>query len=185
MNGIDARREDAREHLSRAFADGRLDSAQYTDLMERVGAAGTIAEIASCTDDRTVNAPSPQRPTAADRSIVTVLGSRNLRGDWLRERYATSITLLGQTTLDLRDCELPQDLTIHLVSIMGECRVSVPSDVSVINSVTPLLAEVNDRVPATAGTRRTIRITGVAIMSEVRIDRTEPRDITGYGNRRR
>jgi len=184
MNGIDSRREDAREHLSRAFADGRLDSAQFTDRIERVGAAGTIAEIASCTDDLTVNAPSPQKPID-DRSIVTVLGSRNLRGDWLRERYATSITLLGQTTLDLRDCELPQDLTIHLVSVMGECRISVPSDVSVINSVTPLLAEVNDRVPATAGARRTIRITGIAIMSEVRIDRPEPRDINRSGRGRR
>lgn len=176
MNGIDARREDARERLSRAFADGGIDAGEYEDRIERVGSAESSAEI----DQYTADLPAlgaQARPVAAaapEQSVFTVLGSRSLGGNWLRERYATSVTLLGQTILDLRACVLPQEVTVHVVSVMGECQIIVPPGVAVINSVTPMLAEVADRVPPCGNPHTTIRLTGIAVMSEVSITPGNP-----------
>lgn len=179
MNGIDARREDARELLSRALADGALDDREYESRIEQVGSAGTAGEIEALTRDLAVardNArvsrdtpPGPSAPASPDQSILTILGTRSLRGNWLRDRYATSLTLLGQTTLDLWDCALPRELTVHVVSVMGECRIVVPPDVAVVNSISPVLAEVSDHVPVSGGAKTTLRLTGFAVMSEVSI----------------
>lgn len=175
MKGIDAGREEAMELLSRAFAAGQLGIEDYETRIERVHSANSREVIARCIEDlsapRLRPNPPPTPASDTDQTILSVLGSRSLRGNWLRHRFATSITLLGQTRLNLQDCELPEELTIHIVSVMGECRITVPEGVTVINSVTPLLAEVADTVPVSARPRSTVRLTGIALMSEVTIRR--------------
>lgn len=197
MNGIEAQREEAMEFLSRAFADGQLEIDEYEHRLERAVDARTSTEIAGVIadlpsapmrrlspgdDDRSVGngspraaqrrrTPPPSNTAESDQTVVSVLGSRVLRGDWLRTRHTTSLTLLGSTRIDLRECNVPEQATIHVVSIMGECHIHVPEDIEVINTLTPLLAEVSDNAKRSRTPRATIRITGVALMSEVKIRR--------------
>jgi hypothetical protein len=161
MHPLESQREETYELLSRTFADGTIDEAEYERRIALVRTAQSSGEIQDAVRD--VRA-------ADDQTIMSVLGSRTLRGDWLHGRHTTSVTLMASTSLDLRECTIPDETTIHVISIMGECRIDVPRDVEVINSVTPILAEVGDAGPATRSGRR-IRLTGIAVMSELRIGR--------------
>ena len=186
MHSIEPWREEAMEFLSRSFANDHISIDEYERRLDRVNTADSIELITRAIEDLPgAGALSPTVPEheppergpvhrapasyQTDKTILTVLGSRTLRGDWLRNRHATSVTLLGSSCIDLRECDLPSEAALHVVSIMGECQIEVPEGVEVINSVTPVLAEVVDKTSRSRSSHATLRVTGIALMSEVKI----------------
>jgi len=75
---------------------------------------------------------------------LCVMGDRKLAGDWLNSDQAVSVTLMGCTTLDLRNTALPPGrLKIDAVAIMGEIKILVPHGLPVKMSAFPLMGEAN------------------------------------------
>lgn len=75
---------------------------------------------------------------------LCVMGDRKLAGDWLNSDQATSFTLMGSTTLDLRNTALPPGrLKIDAIAVMGEIKILVPRGLPVRMSAFPFMGEAN------------------------------------------
>jgi Predicted membrane protein (DUF2154). len=73
---------------------------------------------------------------------LCIMGDRKLAGDWLNSDQATSFTLMGSTTLDLRGTVLPPGrLKIDAMAIMGEIQILVPPGLPVKMSAFPFMGE--------------------------------------------
>ena len=103
--------------------------------------------------------------------IACIMGDRRMSGDWLNSEKVSSFTLMGSTTLDLRDTALPPGrLKIDAFTLMGEIKVIVPRGLPVKLSALPFMGEarMTDEVE-----RRIVRdepyveISGLALMGSI------------------
>lgn len=104
--------------------------------------------------------------------FLCIMGDRRVDGRMLMSRSASSVTLMGSTTIDLRDIEIPESgLRLELVAIMGEVRVLVAPGTPVHFSVVPIMGEAVSRAEyPTAGTQTgVLEIAGMALMGSVTV----------------
>jgi len=70
-----------------------------------------------------------QRPL---RGIVSILGSRGIKGPWTLPLHLRVATLLGNTEIDLREAQLENATSvIEVLCVMGNVTITVPPDVVV------------------------------------------------------
>lgn len=102
---------------------------------------------------------------------LCVMGDRKMAGDWLNSDQATSFTLMGSTTLDLRNTALPPGrLKIDAFAIMGEIRILVPYGLPVKMSAFPFMGEANihSSVEQRVDRRQPwVDISGLALMGSI------------------
>ena len=102
---------------------------------------------------------------------VCVMGDRKLAGDWLNSDQATSFTLMGSTTLDLRNTALPPGrLKIDAIAIMGEIRILVPRGLPVKMSAVPFMGEANIHSSVEQRIDRRapwVDVSGIALMGSI------------------
>lgn len=102
---------------------------------------------------------------------LCVMGDRKMAGDWLNSDQATSFTLMGSTTLDLRNTALPPGrLKIDAIAIMGEIRILVPYGLPVKMSAFPFMGEANihSSVEQRVDRRQPwVDISGLALMGSI------------------
>jgi hypothetical protein len=73
---------------------------------------------------------------------LCVMGERSFSGDWLNSDQATTLTLMGSTTFDLRNTALPPGrLRIEALAVMGEVRILVPQGLPVRMTAFPFMGE--------------------------------------------
>jgi len=104
--------------------------------------------------------------------FLCIMGERRVDGRMLTSRSSSSVTLMGSTTIDLRNVEVPESgLRIELVAVMGEVRVLVAPGTPVHFSVVPIMGEAVSRADyPTAGTRAgVLEIAGMALMGSVSV----------------
>ncbi len=173
---LDRQKEETIERLASAYARDEISMEVYEELTERIQAAPDLASLdATCrslpipVDPPPNTTPHPQAVDPGEK-IVTILSDRKLSGNWIRGRNATCFTILGSTTLDLRDTELRQHPHVHVVSLMGTVTIRLPSTTRVNSSITPVLGETSKKGrPARNAGPDEVTLTGVAIMSEVKV----------------
>lgn len=104
---------------------------------------------------------------------LCVMGDRKLQGDWLQSDQATSFTLMGSTTLDLRDTALPPGrLKIDAFAIMGEVRILVPRGLPVRMSAFPFMGEATVQASVERRIERDrpwVDVSGVALMGSITV----------------
>lgn len=178
-NGLEGYRESAIELLGADYAADRIDMEEYERLVSQLQNAVTRADIRSVMEELSTLHTSPgSRETTADledesnQQVITVLSERKLSGDWLTRNRASSVTVLGETRLDLRDLDPDRrEIRLNVLAILGETRILIPPDMQVENNITPLLAEVHVRGPRRIGPkRRLLRLSGFALMGEIRVE---------------
>lgn len=102
---------------------------------------------------------------------LCVMGDRKLQGDWLNADHATSLTLMGSTTLDLRDTALPPGrLRIDALAVMGEIKIIVPRGLPVKMSAFPFMGEANVHASVERRVDRRnpwVEVSGVALMGSI------------------
>jgi len=104
--------------------------------------------------------------------FLCVMGERRINGRMLEAKAATSVTLMGSTTIDLRGIQVPATgLRLELVAIMGETRILVSSSTRVHFSVVPIMGEAISRadVPFDASPEGVLHISGIALMGSVSV----------------
>ncbi|MCE1195591.1 LiaF-related protein [bacterium] len=102
---------------------------------------------------------------------LCIMGDRRLQGDWLNADQATSVTLMGSTTLDLRDTALPPGrLKIDALAVMGEIKIIVPRGLPVKMSAFPFMGEANIQASVERRVDRRnpwVEVSGVALMGSI------------------
>ncbi len=104
--------------------------------------------------------------------FLCVMGERRVNGRMLEGKTATSVTLMGSTTIDLRGIQVPAaGLRLELVAIMGETRILVSPGTRVHFSVVPIMGEAVSRadVPFGASREGVLQVSGIALMGSVSV----------------
>jgi hypothetical protein len=180
------RRDYALDALTTAYANGHIGLEDYESRASALQKARSFADIDAQTLDlpRSVFAqpaspPAKSSPGAfavearsgSPEFSLCIMGDRKLAGDWLNSDQATSLTLMGSTTLDLRDTVLPPGrLKIDALAIMGELKIIVPPGLPVKMTAFPFMGEANVHRSVE---RRVVRgepyleVSGVALMGSI------------------
>jgi hypothetical protein len=104
--------------------------------------------------------------------FLCVMGERRVNGRMLEGKSASSVTLMGSTTIDLRGIQLPASgFRLELVAIMGETRILVSPGTIVHFSVVPIMGEAVSRadVPFNASREGVLEVSGIALMGSVSV----------------
>jgi uncharacterized protein DUF1707 len=135
VRASDAERDAAAARLQEAFAEGRLDDAEFDQRMRTALTAQTRADLAELTTDLPEQAPRPL-PVPSGRGpgrlAVTFKSSLSRTGRWrVPERY-TTVVYKGSGTLDLRAAELTALVTtISAVAYKSRIDILVPPGIRV------------------------------------------------------
>lgn len=178
-------REQKITELSSHFANDDLTLEDLERRIERVYKAVNVAELDAITADLTSAAApgvrSPEtRPVpsgyAPSRSrILSIMGELRRMGRWQVPQRLEVVSIMSDTKIDLTQAVMPAGVVdIDMRVVWAACKVVVPPGMRVINEVHAIMASVHskaDDAVAGAGTAfaPTIRLTGVALMSEVKV----------------
>lgn len=198
----DAERNQVADELQRAAGDGRLDIDELEERLERAYAAKTYRDLQPLLFDLpsgyTATTAFPSAPSSAG-SDVTPVGGRALHtrsqallsetkraGAWVVPRTYTVTAVLGNVHLDMTEAAFETtDATVVCTVLLGEVRILVRSDVSVLDETTPVLGEVKVKghrhtaQPAPVGP--TLILRGTVVLGSVTVQR--PGTTTGWRHR--
>lgn len=186
LDPLEDARQRALDSLTSAFASGSLTLDEYerrAGLVQKADNPDDVRrQVPGRTAESSLNVPPRSVPgdlivehrTGSPDFSLCVMGDRRLSGDWLNSDQATSFTLMGSTTLDLRDTALPPGrLKIDAIAVMGEVRIIVPHGVPVRMSAFPFMGEarVSREVPQRIADRDSpwIDVSGIALMGSITV----------------
>lgn len=184
----DAERELAVETLRQATADGRLTVAE---LETRLTAAydshtrpeldalladvqpSSLAPAAASSAPASVNAGSGIAAGPRTRWVVSVMSGHNRRGRWHVAPRCNVINLMGGSSLDFNDAELPAAVTeVRVISIMGGSEIRVPDGLDVLVSELGIMGGNDVRLgtdePAAGGPQLQLKLVSIMGGSSVR-----------------
>ena len=176
--------------LSQYFANDDLSLDELERRIELVYKAGSIAELDSITADLRPSpvsagmtpanlAPRQQIMTAMEARrgrLLAIMGESRRTGRWLVPSELRVVSLMSDTRLDLTQAVMASGVAeIHVTAMWSSCRLIVPPGMRVINEMHAVMASVTssaDEMDPPGVTRTnapTIRLTGTALMAEVKV----------------
>ena len=167
--GLEPRRQAVIDVLKDRFARGEIELAEYERRITAAADAQRVADLAALVSDLGRSAVPPSLPEAKQQ-FVTVMSSRNQRGDWLQADAVVVYVLMGSVSLDFTEVR-PGDrpIVIEVRSMMGEVNLRVPAGMPVQMDVDTFMTEasVHKSVSTEPVTGAGIVVRGVAVMSSV------------------
>jgi hypothetical protein len=140
LRASDADRDRIADILREALAEGRLDSGEHSERLDRVYAAKTLGELEPLVRDLPqgrVESPAPApRGYAGDGSgenpnLVGILGGAERKGRWRVGHKITAVAILGGVEIDLSEATFTApELVIHCTAVMGGVSVKLPENVT-------------------------------------------------------
>jgi hypothetical protein len=117
--------------------------------------------------------PVPEAFAPEHDRIVSIMAETKRRGVWRAPRKLDVWSIMSETRLDLTEAQLASPVTeIHLRSIMAAVKIIVPAGIRVVVQPSAFMSSVTDDVldqPAVGSGARVVRITGLAVMSELKV----------------
>lgn len=154
LRASDAERDTYLTLLREAYAEGRLDAAEYEERMAQALAAKTYRELLPVVRELPIDParlprppmpPSPYQPPAnlpanrptipvpvpvglgADNSLLAIFGSAARKGAWQVPQSLPALALFGEIKINLVDAVLPGQVTeLKLNAVFGSVEVIVP-----------------------------------------------------------
>lgn len=179
---LETQRERAVELLSRHFAHDNLSLDELERRIEKAYHARAAAELHDLTRDlpedvadaRTRrSAPLPEAFAPESDRIVSIMTETRRRGAWRPARQVDLWSVMSDTQLDLTEALLNPGVTeIDVSALMTAVRIIVPPGVRVVVQASAILSSISDESiepPSIASGAPIIRITGFAIMSEIKV----------------
>jgi hypothetical protein len=202
MRASDSDRHAVADVLGSAYAEGRLNLAEYHERLDALMQTTTYGELVPFVLDlpnvedklptplrRDLAQPQSSAPSqgVTKRSYskggpalghtVAVLGENKRRGSIHVSGGTTVVAVLGEALLDLSKATFASaDVTITLNAVLGQATLIVPADAILTMGVVPVLGQVS--TPDDLGPTRTssnpphIMVRGVALLGEIRIERS-------------
>jgi len=185
-------REEKISELSTHFANDDLSLDDLERRIERVYKAASVAELEDITADlrraAMSNAPAPVGKSSskkvaggtyelASARLLSLMSSTRRVGRWAVPQRLDVVAIMSDTKIDFTHASMPGGtVEVHLRAIMASCKLVVPPNVRVINETHSVMSNVRSRAHELLadGTVATddspvIRLTGLALMSDVRI----------------
>ena len=185
IQALERERERVIALVSRSFANDALSMDELETRLELAYRATSVAEIRALASDLT-DPDAPGAPTvrpaappsqSVRKRMVSFMANRVRRGVWIPPQKLDLIAVMSETTLDLREAQIPAGVTaIRINAVMATVRIIVPPHVHVITETIPIMASVSegtDRGPMPPHGAPVVRITGWAVMAEVVVRREE------------
>ncbi|MEE4543519.1 DUF1707 domain-containing protein [Streptomyces sp. V4-01] len=143
MRASDADRDRIADILRDALAEGRLDSSEHSERIDRVYAAKTLGELQPLVRDLPVGRTAAPQPAAApprahfpdgggdNPHLVGILGGAERKGRWRVGSRITAVAILGGVEIDLTEATFTApELVIHCTAIMGGVSIKLPENVT-------------------------------------------------------
>jgi Domain of unknown function (DUF1707)/Cell wall-active antibiotics response 4TMS YvqF len=179
---LDRERERTIEVLSKHFAYDNLSLDELERRIEQVYRARSVPALRELTKDLPADATEAAQKHAVavpdafapehDR-IVSIMAETKRRGLWRPPKRLDVWAIMSDTRLDLTEAVLASGVTeIRLRAVMAAVRIIVPPGVRVVVQPNALMSSVVDDLedqPPLGSGAPVVRITGPAIMSEVKV----------------
>jgi len=185
-------REQKISELSQYFANDDLSLDELERRIERVYRAGNVIELDEITADlRSTGAAIAPAQGAQSRGssrsvapisgpvqsrMLAIMGETKRRGRWQVPRQLDVLSVMSDTLLDLTQAAVgPGTTDIHVRAFWSACKIVVPPDMRVINEMHAIMASVTSKAHemdppgAERPARSVIRLTGTAMMAEVKV----------------
>lgn len=189
VSTLNRAREQKISELSQHFANDDLSLDELERRIELVYKAGTVADLEAITADLGIATPAPVArdatsvvprrvlPTDARRGrLLAIMGESRRTGRWLVPGELRVVSLMSDTRLDLTQAVMATGTSeIHLSVVWSACRLIVPPGMRVINEMHAIMSSVTssaDEMDPPGSSRTdapTIRLTGTALMAEVKV----------------
>ena len=170
----DAERRAVDDRLQQAVGDGRLTLPEYEERAGHVWAARTRSELDRVTADLPVHpvappaAPQPVGRRRPRRAVAVMSGDR-LSGPVAPGQPVQAYALMGGAVVDLRRDDLPAQVEVRAVAVMGGIEVLVPRGVSVQLSGVALMGGRDVQVDAAVPGAPVIDVQAYALMGGVAV----------------
>jgi hypothetical protein len=135
VRASDQEREAVLERVQQAFAEGRLDDAEFDERMRSALSARTHADLDALLGDLPSAGPAVVKPAggpgvtqvAIGKVAIAYKGPIRRAGRWRVPHRYTAVVYKGSGTLDLRVAEFSSRFTrIHVVAYKSTVTVLVP-----------------------------------------------------------
>jgi hypothetical protein len=188
--GLAQRREKTIDILTRCYSDDLLSVTEFERRVESAHSAANYRELEDLVVDLpaeyrraiTPAEPGPTAPPHAPRPpaagamprVSAVLAEREVTGEIFEAGFGSAVAVMGTLDIDLDESQLVgTELTLHVFGLMSDINLTVPKETRVELELTPILADIKlkgQNTPKSVAAR-TIHVTGMAIMSDVKIRR--------------
>lgn len=197
MRASDTERDRVAEVLRDAFAEGRLNTAEFEERLDAAYAARTRGELEPLVRDLPAAGTVPAAPaapaatsggwagrfggTASSRSGVALMGGFVRKGRWTAPRVFTCFAFWGGGSIDLRHARFEdREVVVRATVIMGGVQVIVPEDAEVVVGGLGVMgafdqSATGDGVPGAVR----VRVTGFAFWGGVGVERKAADDTGG------
>ncbi len=141
LRASDADRDRVADILREALAEGRLDSAEHSERLDRLYAAKTLGQLEPLVRDlpagRPGGAPGPaprariSDGTGENPNLVGILGGAERKGHWRVGHKINAVAIMGGVEIDLTEATFTApELVIHCTAIMGGISIKLPENVT-------------------------------------------------------
>ncbi len=179
MRASDADRDHYATVLQDAYAEGRLDRAEYDERLDAVLRAKTYADLQRLVADLpSENLPvprpaaSPVPATAPGPPMVAVFSSVERKGAWSMPDDINAVAVFGSVEMDLRHAQIAaQDNEIRAVAVFGSVEILIAAGMQVEVAGVGVFGEFSRKgdVSPPTGQGPAIRVTGVSFFGSVTV----------------
>ena len=172
LRASDAEREQLVDRLRDHAAEGRLTTDELEERTAAAFAATTRGELVALRRDlpetAALAAPTPPPEVVGER-IGAVLSNTKQGGHWLVPERLHIKAVLGDCKLDLREAEIPPEVTIEVKVRLGDVTIYVPADARVVLTGRSILGDRKVRGQA-GGDGPVIRVDADVILGDLTVD---------------
>ena len=172
LRASDAEREQLVGTLRDHAAEGRLTTDELEERTAAAYTATTRGELVALRRDLPETAatpPSRPPPEVVGERIGAVLSNTKQGGHWLVPERLEVKAVLGDCRLDLRQAEIPAEVTIEVKVRLGDVTIYVPADARVELTGRSILGDRKVR-GQTGGGGPLIRVRADVIVGDLTID---------------
>lgn len=166
-------RAPALQRVQHAVGEDVLPFGELDDRFDAIYAASTRAELDAVVADLPAPAaPLPVRPVAAHpapRTSFVLAGDLEVRGAVSVSDGLKATNIIGDTTIDLSEAELGDDVVITINSVIGDTTVILPDGVRATLEASTVLGDRKVRLSDPRPGTPIVRVTGFSVIGDVNL----------------
>jgi len=174
LRASDSERDELVDALRNHAAEGRLTTEELEERTGAAYAATTRGELVALRRDLPEAARPAQQagtPTVVGERIAAVLSSSEQGGHWLVPERLHVKAVLGDCKLDLRQAEVPAEVTIDVKVRLGDVTIYVPENARVELTGRAILGDKKVRgIAGAPGGGPLIRVHADVILGDLKVD---------------
>lgn len=158
--------------LQAALSDGALDLSEYDERAARCWAARTRNELDLLLRDLPVGQldAGPHVAAGPVHRVTAVLSESELASPVLPGQLVEATALMGTARVDLRREDLPAQVHVRAIAVMGEVRVQVPPGTTVRMTGGTVLGERKTKLGPPVAGGAVVHLNATAVLGTVKID---------------